>query len=143
MSEQVYFDDIAEGEEIPPLKKTVTTVNILMYLATVWLLDRIHFDHPFATQRRGLPDVVAPGNMAVDYYAHLLRDWAGRKGELRKVSTQYRSFMVPGSTLECGGKITRKYEEGGKGYAELEIWMKNDDGVNCAPGKGVVELPIR
>ena len=113
MSDQIYFDDVAEGDIIPPLKKQVTTVNILMYLATVWLMDRIHFDHPFATERRGLPNVVAPGNMAVDYYAQFLTDWAGSKGELRKLSTQYRSFMVPGNTLECGGKITKKYEEGG------------------------------
>ena len=143
MSDQIYFDDVAEGDIIPPLKKQVTTVNILMYLATVWLMDRIHFDHPFATERRGLPNVVAPGNMAIDYYAQFLTDWAGSKGELRRLSTQYRSFMIPGNTLECGGKITKKYEEGGKGYAELEIWLKNENGVNCAPGKAVAELPIR
>ena len=143
MSDQIYFDDVAEGDIIPPLKKQVTTVNILMYLATVWLMDRIHFDHPFATERRGLPNVVAPGNMAIDYYAQFLTDWAGSKGELRRLSTQYRNFMVPGNTLECGGKITKKYEEGGKGYTELEIWLKNEDGVNCAPGKAVAELPIR
>ena len=143
MSDQIYFDDVAEGDIIPPLKKQVTTVNILMYLATVWLMDRIHFDHPFATERRGLPNVVAPGNMAIDYYAQFLTDWAGSKGELRRLSTQYRNFMIPGNTLECGGKITKKYEEGGKGYAELEIWLKNENGVNCAPGKAVAELPIR
>lgn len=143
MSDQIYFDDVAEGDIIPPLKKQVTTVNILMYLATVWLMDRIHFDHPFATERRGLPNVVAPGNMAIDYYAQFLKDWAGSKGELRRLSTQYRNFMIPGNTLECGGKITKKYEEGGKGYAELEIWLKNENGVNCAPGKAVAELPIR
>ncbi len=82
MNKQIFFGDIAEGQEIPPLEKQVTTVNILMYLSTVWLMDRIHFDHPFATQRRGLPNVVAPGNMAGDYYAQLLDDWAGERGKL-------------------------------------------------------------
>ena len=143
MSEQVYFDDVAAGESIPPLIKQVTTINILMYLATVWLLDRIHFDYPFATERRGLPNIVAPGTIAVDYYVQLLTDWVGRKGELRKLSTQYRNFMVPGDSLECGGNITNKYEEEGRGYAELDLWIKNDEGTNCVPGKAVVELPIR
>lgn len=143
MSDQIYFDDVTEGNEIAPIKKDVTTVNVLMYLGVVWLLDRIHFDYPFATERRGLPNIVAPGNMAVDYYAHLLTDWVGAKGELRKLSTQYRSFMVPGNTLECGGKVINKYTEEGKGYVELELSMTNEDGINCAPGKGIVELPIR
>jgi len=143
MTGQVYFDDVAAGQEIPPLYKQVTTVNIMMYLATVWLLDRIHFDYPFATQRRGLPHVVAPGNMAIDYYAQLLTDWAGNEGRLVKLATQYRNFMLPENTLECGGKIQKKYQEAGKGLVELELWIKNEEGVMCVPGKAVVELPVR
>jgi hydroxyacyl-ACP dehydratase HTD2-like protein with hotdog domain len=143
MSNQVFFEDVVEGQEIAALEKTVTTVNILMYLSTVWLIDRIHFDYPFATQRRGLPNVVAPGNMAGDYYAELLSGWAGAKGELRKLSIQFRNFMIPGDILACGGKIMNKYINEGKGYVELDLWLKNKDNVNCVPGKGVVELPVR
>lgn len=143
MNNQNFFEDVVEGHEIAPLEKTVTTVNILMYLSTVWLMDRIHFDYPFATQRRGLPNVVAPGNMAGDYYAELLSRWAGEKGELRKLSIQFRNFMLPGDILLCGGKIINKYIDEGKGFVELELWLRNQNNVNCVPGKGVVELPIK
>jgi hydroxyacyl-ACP dehydratase HTD2-like protein with hotdog domain len=143
MNNQNFFEDVVEGQEIAPLEKTVTTVNILMYLSTVWLMDRIHFDYPFATQRRGLPNVVAPGNMAGDYYAELLSRWAGEKGELRKLSIQFRNFMLPGDILVCGGKIINKYIDERKGYVELELWLRNQNNVNCVPGKGVVELPIK
>lgn len=143
MNSQIFFEDVAEGQEILVLEKQVTTVNILMYLSTVWLMDRIHFDHPFATQRRGLPNIVAPGNMAGDYYVQLLSDWAGERGELRKLSIQFRSFMTPGDVLICGGKIIRKYVKDGNGYVELELWIKNQNNINCVPGKGVVELPMR
>ncbi len=143
MKNQLYYEDVSVGQEVPALKKSVNTVNITMYLATVWLMDRIHFDHPFATQRRGLPDVVAPGNMAGDYYVQLLTDWAGEKGGLRKLSIQFRNFMIPGDTLVCGGRITGKNIGEGKGWVELELWLKNQNGVNCVPGKGLVELPIR
>ena len=50
MNHQVFYEDVVEGQELPPFEKLVTTVNILMYLSTVWLMDRIHFDYPFATQ---------------------------------------------------------------------------------------------
>ncbi|MCX7595295.1 MAG: hypothetical protein N2235_16350 [Fischerella sp.] len=143
MSEQLFFEDIKVGDEIPAIKKEVTNVNIMMYIATVWLLDRIHFDYVFATKRRGLPDVVAPGNMAGDYYCQLLTDWAGDKGKLKKLKLQYRNFMVPGNILECGGKVIKKYTEDGKGLVELELWLKNEKGINCVPGSAVVELPIK
>ncbi len=143
MTEQIYFDDLSEGQEIPSMRKPITNVNILMYLAVVWLTDRIHFDYLFATRRRGLPDIVAPGNMAVDFYGQFLTAWAGYKGHLRKLGTQYRNFMLPDTTMECGGKITGKRMEEGKGFVELELWLKNEEGVNCVPGTAVVELPTK
>lgn len=143
MSNQTYYENVVEGQEIPPLEKQVTTVNMVMYLATLWFFDRIHFDYLYSTQRRGLPNAIAPGTMGVDYYAQLLSDWAGEKGEVRRLSVQNRHFMVPGDTLTCGGKITGKNVKEGKGYVELELWIKNQDGTNCVPGRGVVELPMR
>ena len=143
MPSQVFFEDVSEGQEIPSLKKDLSTVNILMYVAAVWLMDRIHFDQPFATQRRGLPGVVAPGNMGGDYYAQLLSELAGEQGQVRKMSFQFRSFMLAGDVLDVGGKVVRKSVSEGKGLVELELWIKNQSGVNCVPGKGLVALPLR
>lgn len=143
MPSQVFFEDVSEGQEIPALRKDVSTVNILMYVAAVWLMDRIHFDHPFATQRRGLPNVVAPGNMGGDYYAQLLSELAGEAGQVRKMSFQFRNFMLAGDVLDVGGKVVKKYVSDGKGLVELELWIKNKDNVNCVPGKGLVALPLK
>ena len=143
MRSQVYFEDVSEGQEIPSLRKDVSTVSILMYVAAVWLMDRIHFDHPFATKRRGLPDVVAPGNMGGDYYAQLLSELAGADGLVRKMSFQFRNFMLAGDVLDVGGKVVKKYVSEGQGLVELELWIKNQHNVNCVPGKGLVALPLR
>lgn len=143
MNSQIFFEDVIEGQEIPSIKKEITNVNILMYLSTVWLMDRIHFDYLFATERRGLPNVVAPGTMGGDYYAQLLSEFAGEKGEVRKMSFQFRNFMIPRDILECGGRIINKYTKDGKGYVELDLWLKNQNNINCVPGKGLVELPVK
>jgi len=143
MKSQVYFEDVNVGLEIPTLQKSVNTVNITMYCSCVWLMDRIHFDYPFATQRRGLPNIVAPGNMAGDYYVQLLSNWAGDMGNVRKMSIQFRNFMLPGDTLTCGGKVTGKYVQDEKGFVELDLWIKNQNDITCVPGKGCVELPLR
>ena len=81
--------------------------------------------------------------MAGDYYVQLLSSLVGEKGEVRKLSIQFRSFMVPGDILACGGKVTNKYIDDGKGYVELDLWVKNEKNVNCVPGKGLVALPVR
>jgi acyl dehydratase len=143
VSDQIYFEDVVEGQQISPLEKEITTINMLMYLAAVWLMDRIHFDYLYATERRGLPNVVAPGTMGVDYFAQLLHDWAGEKGELRKLSVQYRKFMLPGDILTCGGKIIRKYTKEENGFVELELSLINQKGIICALGIGTVNLPSR
>lgn len=143
MPRQVFYEDLKEGDEIPPLTKDVTTVNILMYVASVWLMDRIHFDQPFATKRRGLPGVVAPGNMGGDYYAQLLSELAGERGKVRGMSFQFRSFMLADDVLSVGGKVVKKSVAEGNGLVELELWIRNQQGVNCVPGKGVVALPLR
>ncbi|HTP51870.1 MAG TPA: hypothetical protein VMK42_14345 [Anaeromyxobacteraceae bacterium] len=143
MASQTFFEDVREGQEIPSLRKDVSPVSILMYVASVWLMDRIHFDQPFATQRRGLPGVVAPGNMGGDYYAQLLSEFAGDDGQVRKMSFQFRNFMLADDVLEVGGRIVKKYMSEGKGIVDLELWIKNQGQVNCVPGKGLVALPFR
>ncbi|MCL1839100.1 MAG: hypothetical protein FWG47_07320 [Propionibacteriaceae bacterium] len=143
MSDQVFFEDVAVGQEIPLLTKSVNTVNINMYCAVVWLMDRIHFDYPFSVERRGLPNIVAPGNMACDYYTQLLNDWIGDQGVLKKLTVQYRNFMLPGNTLSCGGRITAVEANGVTGTVDLELWIKNEDGVTCVPGTARIELPAR
>ena len=51
--------------------------------------------------------------------------------------------MLPDDVLVCSGKITNKYMSEGKGFVELELSLKNQGDVNCVPGKGIVELPLR
>jgi hypothetical protein len=72
-----------------------------------------------------------------------LTDWAGENGRLKKIGLQFRNFMIPGNVLTCGGRITGKSVEDSKGRVELDLWIRNQDGVVCVPGKGVVELPLR
>ena len=139
MSEILRFEDIKEAQEITPLRKDVTAINLVMYCATVWLTDRIHYDAPYAKER-GLPGPVTPGNMGVDWYIQLLNDWLGQDGELRRLSTQYRQFMTVGDTITCSGKVIAKYEEDDKKYVDLELWMHNQRGENCIPGRATVEL---
>jgi hypothetical protein len=51
--------------------------------------------------------------------------------------------MLAGDVLDVGGKVVKKHVGDGKGLVELELWIKNRNGMNCVPGKGWVALPLR
>jgi hypothetical protein len=108
-------------------------------------MDRIHLDHPFATERRGLPGVIARGNTGGDGDgdAEPRSELAGARGVVGKPSFRSRSFMLARDVLAVGGRLAREHVEDGKGLVELELWIENQRDVNCVPGEGLVALPLR
>jgi acyl dehydratase len=52
-------------------------------------------------------------------------------------------MLVPGDILIVWGKVIKKYAKGGMGFVELEIGMKNQDGIESMPGTATVVLPLR
>jgi acyl dehydratase len=52
-------------------------------------------------------------------------------------------MLVPGDVLIMWGRVTGKSEKGGMGLVELEIGMKNQEGIESMPGTATVVLPIR
>lgn len=140
MSGSLRFEDIAEGQEVGPLLKTPTHVSMFMYSAAVWLVHRIHYDHEFATDHEGLPDVVVHGTLATDWYAQLLLEWAGRDARLARLSYQIRSYMLPDQTLTCGGSVVRMWKEDGERNVELRLWIRREDGVEAVSGSAMVQF---
>ena len=136
------FEDIRVGDTIPSLVKKPTTTSIFMYAAASWITHRIHYDYPYAMKQEDLPDILVPGTIVGDWYAQLLMDWIGEAGELRGLSYQNRRFMLPGDTITCGGQVRLLEETGTKGFVYCELWMRNQNGIDCAPGKGTVCLPM-
>ena len=47
---------------------------------------------------------------------------------------------MPDNEMTLGGRVAKKYEEGGKQLADLELWVNNAQGKNTTPGTATVEL---
>jgi len=58
-----------------------------------------------------------------------------------KVSFQHRAMIVPGDTLTVWAAVTKKYEEEGLGFVDLDVGMRHD--TETCPGKATIVLPIR
>ncbi len=142
MTEQLYYEDVAVGGEIPPLAKQPTTRQLVMWAGASGDYNPIHYDKDFA-QSRGLPGVIVHGQLMCSFLGQLLTDWIGEQGNLRRLTCSYKGLNFPGETLICKGKVTNKYVEKREHYVECSIWAENAKGEKTVSGKAIVILPIR
>ena len=139
MADQVYFEDVEQGTELPTLRKDPTTQQLVMYAGASGDYYQIHYDRQFALGN-GLPDVILHGALKNAFLGQLMTDWIGEQGRLARLSAQYRGMDVPGTPIFARGVVTRKGEDG---EVECDIWLENAEGKRTTPGSAVVVLPSR
>ena len=142
MAQQIYFEDVHEGTEIPSLEKHPSTRQLVQYAGASKDLYEIHYDKDFA-QDTGLPSVIIHGALKNAFLGQLITDWIGERGSLKKLTAQYRGMDMPGDTLTCKGKVANKYENDGEYLVDCEIWIENSKGERTTPGQAIVSLPSR
>ena len=142
MGDKLYWEDVQEGAELPPLKKNATTQQLVMYAGASLDFYQIHYDKD-AALASDLPGVIVHGALKNAWLAQLVTDWIGPDGTLRKLSVQYRGMDVCDDPLTCNGKVSRKYAEGDGHYVDCEIWLENGKGEKTTPGTATVILPSR
>jgi acyl dehydratase len=142
MAEQVYYEDIEAGGELPALVKFPTTMQLVKYAGASGDYYQIHYDKDFAVST-GLPGVIVHGWLALAFLGQLVTDWLGEKGTLVKLSGSYRGMNRVAEDIICRGKVTKKFVEDGNNYARLEIWAENPAGEKTVTGTAVVALPSR
>jgi len=142
MAEQVYYEDVNVGDEIPTLVKNCTTQQLVMWATGSGDMYPIHYDKDFAVGS-GLPGIIVHGALKNAFLGQMLHDWIGDKGQIKSYGCQYRGMDVPGQDITCRGVITNKLQEGSQNLVELEIWTENPNGDKTTPGKATVILPSR
>ncbi len=142
MSEQLYYEDVAVGNEISPLVKQPTTRQLVMWAGASGDYNPIHYDKDYA-QNQGLPGVIVHGQLVVSFLGQLMTDWIGEQGMVKKLSCSYRGMNFPGETIICKGKVSKKRVDGGEHYVECSLWAENLKGEKTVSGTAVVILPSR
>jgi acyl dehydratase len=140
----MHFEDIQAGDHVPPVSKgPMSTAHVMRWSAAMENWHRIHYDKEYATQHDGLPDVLVNGSWKQHVLVQLLTDWVGETGWLLRMKFQYRGMNVPGDTLTAWGRVTGKEERNGLGLVNVEIGLKNQEGVEGSPGTATVVVPLR
>ena len=142
--QQMHYDDVEEGQEMPTyVVGPMTPTHLFRWSAAIENWHRIHYDHDFAVYHDGLPNILGQGSWKQSVMPQYLKDLCLPDGWMWKVSFQHRAMIVPGDTLTCWAKVTNKYEKDGLGFVEVETGLKNQDDIETCPGRGTIVLPIR
>ena len=75
--------------------------------------------------------------------ARMIHRWIGDDGFLKRLNTEVLNYYVHGEALHCTGKVTGKSIEGDEHLVDLEVGMKNHDGVVLSTGNATVRLLSR
>ncbi|MHB1006406.1 MAG: MaoC/PaaZ C-terminal domain-containing protein [Chloroflexota bacterium] len=142
MAEQLYYEDIAVGAELPPLIKHPTTEQLVRYAGAVNDYARIHYDYGYA-RHRGFPGVIVHGLFKAACMGQLVTDWAGPKAWVKKASAQYRGIDEPFHDMACKGKVVDKYIREGERLVDVEVWTENDKGQVTTKGAATILFPCR
>ena len=142
MGEQLYFEDVDEGTEIPTLHKDPTTQQLVKYAGASGDYYQIHYDKDYALAN-GLPNVILHGALKGAWMAQIMTNWIGEQGTLKKFTTQYRGMDVPGTPMSGKGVVSKKYVDGDERLLECDIWLENSEGQKTTQGSAIVSLPSR
>lgn len=141
-TEQTYWDDVQEGQEIPTLTKNPSSQQLVQWAAGSGDFYQIHYDKDFA-QGTGLKGIIVHGALKHAFLGQMLHEWIRYGGRVKRYQVSYRGMDYPGEEMVCHGRVTRKYEENGEGLVDLEIWTANPEGQQTTPGTATVILPKR
>ena len=133
----VTWDGIKEGEALPPLDKNPGVTQLVKYAAGSGDFNPLHHDYAFP-QSKQIGSIIVHGRFKYASLGELVSNWLGHNGRIQKLSCQYRGMDMPNSPIKCRGVVKRKWEEGGKKLAQLEVWTENAKGDKTTPGEAIV-----
>jgi acyl dehydratase len=140
--EQLYYEDVPDGSEIPMLEAELPLHRLVMYCGTYEDFGEMHYDAE-AAARIGFPKVVVPGHLTTAFLARLLARWITPEGRLKYLRAAYRQPLLAGDTARFKGRVTGKRVENGEHFVDCEIWAEGAEGTQRAAGVATIALPSR
>jgi acyl dehydratase len=144
LSTQVYFEDVAVGDELEARTRgPFTVMEMAKFGAMIGDFYPAHYDHQWAVERDRVPGVIVYGLLNTVHMSQLLTDWVGAYGRLRRFSQRGRAQVFVGDTIQITGRVMRKYVADGENCLDCDMFGHNQDGLLVEDGHGTVVLPSK
>ncbi len=142
-AQQVYYDDVTVGMELPKYVNKFNISYLQRWQITMENTDRLHYDYPYSINQQKVPGVLFNGTWRMSILAGWLKNWVLPGGWSWKAKWQVREMVVPDEVLILWGRVVNKYEKQGMGFVDIEFGIKDQDGLEGCPGSATVALPVR
>ncbi|HEY8173356.1 MAG TPA: MaoC/PaaZ C-terminal domain-containing protein [Dehalococcoidia bacterium] len=144
MAEQTYFEDVKEGQQLPPLKITPDKSQLVKFAAGSGDFNPLHFDENFPMLKAmGLSENIVHGRFKYAQVGRAVLAFAGYKGRVKNFGVSYRGMDTLNKEITVNGVVTAKKQENGENIVELDVWAEDSDGRKTTPGTATVTLPSR
>jgi acyl dehydratase len=142
MSEQVSYDDVTAGDELPAAAYPVTRLSLVKYCGASGDFNPIHWNERIATSV-GLPDVIAHGMFSMAQAGRFVTDWAGPGAIVTEFGLRFSApVVVPdddtGASIEVTGKVEEKLDDN---RVALALTARSAGTKVMARVRAVVRLP--
>ena len=142
-SQQRYWEDVNEGDAIPPLTINVTVARLVVEAGANRDFNQIHHNTPVSVAT-GAPDMYANNVFIQSWWERAVREYIGLGGRFKKTGPfRMRIFNTAGESAVTTGEVKRKWEGDGEHLIEIEVQTDISKGVSVGPGPVVVSLPLR
>jgi acyl dehydratase len=143
MTVNVYFEEVAIGDQMPQWSRTTGFMEWNRYAAVNDEFVPFHMEDEAGRRAGNEQGAFGMGNLRYAYIVNALIDWAGDEARILEVGCQYRAINQQGDTLTVTGTVVEKTVEHDEYRVHLELNVKNQDGRDTCPGHAIVVLPSR
>jgi len=127
-------------EEITPLVKRPTALQLFLFSAATWNPHRIHYEASYAAEE-GYPDAIVQAHLHASFVAEAVVRTIGPRGRLLRLGWQNRGIAVPGDTLTCEGRATAATETEDGLVVEYALEERNQRGELCVSAWATALIP--
>ncbi len=142
-TEQIFFDDLKAGDEIPELIKQYNLQKMAVFAMVHGDWCPGHYDYKWAREKFNQPAPFAYGLQITAHCSQILTDWMGPFGALKKFKSKTIGSTYPEDKIIIRGRVKNKYSDNGEDLVECEVWAQKHDGTPVAMATGIVTLPRR
>jgi acyl dehydratase len=165
-----FWEDINVGDQMPPTHRVSTMTEYVAFsvargVANSWRLQMaqnrqtwrrlidpesglpdfagLHLTDVSA-RRMGMPLNSCAGAQMFNWLGHMITNWMGDTGFLKKLDVQYRRPLWRDLLALCKGEVVKKYVNDDEHLVDLHISVEDYDGNPSIPnGSATVVLPSR
>lgn len=139
---QRYWEDVREGESLPPIVLEISYKRVIMNTATGRDYMRGHHDPEFARQQ-GVRTIYMNTFFHQAFVDRIMTDWAGPAAFIARRKIAMRASICAGDTVIGEGRVARRRTDAqGRPLVDLAITIRNEREI-CCVAEGTLLMPTR